>query len=224
MINVNKELFQNFLDNKIVINCQTEDEAIKFLKYCDSQELIWCTLKNLSGDNKWDHHKEETCYRCKNNEITYSPKYYYMNIKKMECKNIITYKELLKKSNTYTGWQILKMIDEGQLKEDMKIIWHNGEDIHREEFVLRNDRCLYSTKYHKEANISYFIHAIGQGYFTIKEKEYVKFDEARNSGKRFKYKEWNEYRYVGKVLYELSKRDNNTINRLMNEKAWEVKN
>lgn len=91
-------------------------------------------------------------------------------------------KEELKK---YAGWEIVKMIAEKQLKEGTKVIWHQKTNTSQTYFILRGDGCLYSAKYHKEAGISFFINAVGhniKGYFTIEQKEYLTFDEARNIG------------------------------------------
>lgn len=95
-------------------------------------------------------------------------------------------------SNTkqYHGEEIIKMIREGNLKEnDNLIAYINGEE--ETIFVIRTD-----------SNGRFYIQEIDSEYddidswdlinmtFSIKEKEYLTFTEAIKSGKKFKHKDW----------------------------------
>lgn len=217
MININKKLFQDFLDNKIVVNCQTEKEAVEFLRYCDSQELKWYDKDALSEDTMWNNYENKTVYNCENFKIEYSDINFYKFKKK---KKIILYKELLQ--NIYIGWEIAKMIAEKQLKEGIKFIWHGN--LIDNEIIFKVHRGLLVREDSKRMmEVQFLINNLDTGYFTIKEKEYVSFDEARKSGKRFKYKEWNTYEDLLRVLwYLLYKHSNEEANNMLDEKAWEV--
>lgn len=222
MININKKLFQDFLDNKIVINCQTEEEAVEFLRYCNLQGIKWCVGKDvLLERTNWNEHKECTCYRCEDYMMRYSYSNYYIS----EKYKVISYKEILEKSNIYVGWQIAKMMAEKQLKNGMKLIWHGNLidneiifDIIHGGHVIRQDSK-------QMMEVQFLINNLDTGYFTIKEKEYITFDAARKSGKKFKYKEWDTYEDLLRVLwYLLYRHSNEEANNMLDEKAWEVEN
>lgn len=80
------------------------------------------------------------------------------------------------KPKTYKGWEILKMIDEGNLKEGDKII--SDADIVYIVDHFTNQRYLNSTN----SNRILTPLALQLRTFTIKEKEYMTFDEARKLG------------------------------------------
>ena len=122
----------------------------------------------------------------------------------------------------YKGWEILKMLDENKLKEGqviiakylgqefklkiniqvsssgekMKILCHNTE-----EPVLIGDLMLAT--------------------FTIP-KSYLTFDKARKAGKRFKHKDWDNYKTFRDVLAALGIYAAYDINQMLDEEAWEV--
>lgn len=217
MINVNKELFQDFLDNNIVINCETEEEAVEFFKYCNSQKIQWAGGSNLLEYTNWNKDEKETCYDCDNMEIQYNSIDYYIHVLE---KNVISYKELIERSNTYTGWQILKMIDERELKEGDKLI-NDCDATYIIDFDNTEEK-LYLRYEDENLNIP-TSKALQFRTFTIKEKEYATFDEARKSGKKFKYKKWDTYEDLLRVLwYLLYKHSNEEANNMLDEKAWEV--
>lgn len=58
------------------------------------------------------------------------------------------------------------------------------------------------------------------GQIVWKRKEYVSFDSARKSGKKFKHKDWEFYQPLPMVLELLSSSEN--INKMLDSKEWEV--
>lgn len=128
-------------------------------------------------------------------------------------------------SKEYYGDEILKMMREGKLKENDRLFGkYDDSDKSINEFIIENDGnnlCLKEiinhTNWHtKEIDFWQLLHVI----FTIKEKEYFTFDEARKSGKKFKYKTWNNYRNIQEVCRKLP--GCMEINKMLDEKAWEV--
>ena len=55
----------DFLKDKITVNCLTEEDAVHFLKILEDEYCIkWIrgSGDNLSDYNNWDIHKNKTCY------------------------------------------------------------------------------------------------------------------------------------------------------------------
>lgn len=122
----------------------------------------------------------------------------------------------------YYGDEILKMIREGKLKEDTKVIFQGDfGDYPKFEYKVRPFECgclgLSQDGGIIKGNILSF------GTFIIQEKEYMTFDEARKSGKRFKHKSMDVFSYrIWDVLKQFEGYSSNDINTMINEKYWEV--
>lgn len=58
-----KEHWDLFLDDKLVVNCETEELAIEFLTYCYDQGMEWNSGDSLKKTN-WDRYENITCYNC----------------------------------------------------------------------------------------------------------------------------------------------------------------
>lgn len=104
-------------------------------------------------------------------------------------------------TNTYHGDEIIKMIREGSLKENDKLIAYiNGEE--ETTFIIKTD-----------SNGRFYIKEVDSEYddvdswdlinmtFSIKEKEYLTFTEAIKSGKKFKHKDWNTIYMTTKEIF-----------------------
>lgn len=111
---------------------------------------------------------------------------------------------------TYKSWEIVKMIQDGILKDHDIIIdkynkWYRVKDIRTGEY----ETDLF---FDDEDNV-----------FTIRTRKYVTFDEAIKSKKYLKYKEWNVFESLKDALYKLGDQYlSREINNMINEKAWEI--
>jgi hypothetical protein len=129
--------------------------------------------------------------------------------------------EWIEEPKQYKGWEVLKMIDEGDLKEGSELISDYGYGYIVKKFGSQDNTLVLSNK---SDSITYLQSpALQMRTFIIKEKEYLNFDEARNSNKKFKYKDWNSFMTIGDIMFKLcSDYHDAEITKLLNEKAWEV--
>ena len=180
---INQELWNEFLNGKIAVNCQTGDEIYSFLDYCNNQNLKWYNGNTAKEALCYDH-KSLTCYKFDTNGLQYSNTYYYKN------KNIkiITYQQLItstenKKIKLYYGDEILTMIRKGEIKRGQKFnIYYNGKKIIGQIFKW-NGIELYNKPDGDNLNLKIQDIVNNQLQFQIIEKEYMTFDEARKLGK-----------------------------------------
>lgn len=116
--------------------------------------------------------------------------------------------EKIEEFKTYKGWEILKMIDEGKLKEGDKYINNNDREFTVEGWL--------------EPTVKAFVTDI----FTIKEKEYMTFMDAVKTGKKFKHKDMEgECKTFGVILSNLAHcYTDDVVSKMVQEKAWEVLN
>lgn len=49
-------------DNKIAVNCKTEEEAVDFCKQMHEHGMKWCTGKSYMEKTNYEKYKGETCY------------------------------------------------------------------------------------------------------------------------------------------------------------------
>lgn len=49
-------------DNKIAVNCKTEEEAVDFCKQMHEHGMKWCTGKSYMEKTNYEEYKGETCY------------------------------------------------------------------------------------------------------------------------------------------------------------------
>lgn len=75
--------WEEFINTKTVVNCDTEDKAKNFLKECRSRGIVWPDNKTgIITRTSWDWYKKETCYGFNfsgNNSLTYADKFFYKN-------------------------------------------------------------------------------------------------------------------------------------------------
>jgi len=126
-----------------------------------------------------------------------------------------------KPQTQFTGWEILKNIDEGFLKEGTKFINEYGVTyIVKKEYENGKDR-LYLGLCNDEHYVT--SQALQFRTFTIKAKEYLTFDEARNSGEPFKHKNMMDFNDdIWEVFEQLRIFGSNKINKMLSEKLWEI--
>jgi len=53
---------QKIIDEKIIIHCETLEDAIIFLREADEFGLKWRNGNSYIEDNEWNSHREQTCY------------------------------------------------------------------------------------------------------------------------------------------------------------------
>lgn len=124
--------------------------------------------------------------------------------------------ELYQESKQLEGWQVLKMISENKIENETNFeLFYNGAK-QIETNVYFKDGKFYDCG--KEISVSDLILFT----FTIKEPEYIKFDEARRTGKRFKHKTWDNYYVLKDALIILNCSSAYDINKMLDEKAWLV--
>lgn len=127
------------------------------------------------------------------------------------------------KSKQYTGIEILQMIKDGQLKEGAELLGYMPDGIQDGIMRIRdsgNGRLYIENVGDRDTDAWDLINMT----FSIKEKEYISFDEARRSGKRFKFKGWEIYCDLKDVLIMMIGCSNDIIQELLNNKVWEVEN
>lgn len=113
-VEINKYLLKGFLENKLVINCETEEEAEMFFKYLINEDCEWNGGRNLLSNTLFEQNKENTCYACSNKTITYASRQHYSYCKR----KIITYKELIGKPSISV--KILSAYSTEELLEEIK--------------------------------------------------------------------------------------------------------
>lgn len=204
---MNKKLWNEFLNGKLAINCRTENQAKKFLKYCEEQGLKWDSGDLITSKTYWSVYNESTCYLYKFNPFMLL----VITQKELFERNgfkIISFKELTKtdeepiEDKQYRGWEILKMIKEGA--KDIYFENNSGIDC----FIDEYGGLRYADG---DSNIG--IDYLLTYTFTIKEKQCLTFDEARKLGKPHHKEE--KYNCCSFTLEEFI--------REIDKKVWEVK-
>lgn len=123
----------------------------------------------------------------------------------------------------YYGDEILKMIREGKLTEGDKLTGHYADEecVDCRLMVYKNPNdTLNIQDIDEQEDIDSW--DLLNMTFQLKQKEYLTFDEARKSGRRFKYRNWIQFQNLREVMLDLSNYDGGSISILLNEKAWEI--
>lgn len=101
-------LFNYIIENNIVIRCDTEEDANKFLQECKNQGVIWTTGKTIDKQNYWHEYEENTCYYIDHNMRVPYDSFQgfvhngYIVISFEEFYKLIQNTELLEKLNQFT--------------------------------------------------------------------------------------------------------------------------
>ena len=61
---MNPDFLSQFQQEKIAVNCQTEDEANEFLYHLHNAGLKWASGSSPIEYNLWSKHSERTAYIC----------------------------------------------------------------------------------------------------------------------------------------------------------------
>lgn len=91
------------LRNGMVVHCDTEEKAIKFLSECENQGCKWLSGYKSCECNHWNMNKENTCYiieNCKSKKNIFYIYYSDLNFFKEHNYHIINF-EHLKFDNKY---------------------------------------------------------------------------------------------------------------------------
>lgn len=93
LINIicNKDLIKEFLENKIVLNCKTKENAQKLLNYLAKNNYLIknnCFSENevIELINTWNTYKKDTCYQYENKSLFFDNKKYYRRKEKKEIR------------------------------------------------------------------------------------------------------------------------------------------
>lgn len=120
----------------------------------------------------------------------------------------------------FKGWEILEKIDKGELKKGTELVSDVGYTYIIYEFQPNNPVIAFKNL---DGTITYpESPALQNRTYTIKEKEYLTFDEAFKSNKLFKHKNFPRLGTIHYVLNELNGYVCEAIMSMLNEKAWEV--
>lgn len=91
--------WEEFINDRILVHCKTEEEAVDFFKKCEKNKEIK-RLKMSSKKTYWECCKERTCYNVSGKVLMYSPKEHYKNYgyKIIEWSDYMNNKEFSKSS------------------------------------------------------------------------------------------------------------------------------
>jgi hypothetical protein len=67
---VNKD-WENFKNDKLAVNCPTEELAKEFVLYCKDNGVAWQD-EEPNDETEWNDYKTNTCYECEDNQLVYS--------------------------------------------------------------------------------------------------------------------------------------------------------
>lgn len=138
---MDKKIWEEFKQEKAVINCETYDEAKEFMKLLyekgHRQGVTNAVEHSQYGVGSWLKHKNKTAYRKSDFGIQWCFKEYY----KKEGYKIYTYKELMNKNNTYNQVRDIKHIKNGrativQIGDKKGIAKCHEEDIDKQDDIV----------------------------------------------------------------------------------------
>lgn len=143
---------------------------------------------------------------------------------KFKGEGIILKQEDVQNQKTYEGWQILKMIKEGKLKEGQELTAILSNEEIGLFVVTIGDNNTYYLRDIKDEEEDVDSWDLLNMTFVVKEKEYLTFEQARKTGKKFKYKDWDNYYPLVNVILKFPYliQNNNDMNKLLDDKVWEI--
>ena len=109
-------IIERFKDERMVVNCKTEEQAKEFIEICYENDMQWGS--NGRSATFWDRYEEEMCYE-------YDIRYLYYSSKEYFGKNgyqIITFDEFMEE---YTGMK--KQFTKDDLKPGMLVEYRDGD-------------------------------------------------------------------------------------------------
>ena len=89
---MNEDIFEQFKNNNAVINCITEEDAAALFEILKNNNIYWRSGNTLNRNKTaWNHNRQNMCYRCNENELSFASVEYYAE----EGKTIYTYEDLI---------------------------------------------------------------------------------------------------------------------------------
>lgn len=85
---------EKILKEKLVINCQTEKEAIELLNAADDYGLSWCNEESYKEKTSYLKYEKETCY------TIHDGVYGNISYQKSHGKSFTTFKKFMNESET----------------------------------------------------------------------------------------------------------------------------
>lgn len=125
-------------------------------------------------------------------------------------------------SNTYNGWEIVKMFENGELLIGTEVIGHAKDCDFKHFFIVDNETVIRDQLTEEEISISFLV---GCEFEIIKPNKFVSFTEALQQGLNIKHKDWDtECTTPQNILNHYTKMSNEDISKDLfgNEKVWEV--
>jgi len=231
---------KEFLEGKLAVNCRAENQCEKFKKWVKSLD------KNIdTGTNDEWEYEENTCYCYDKTFVTlaYDNKEYY----KHNNYKVVTYKQLMYELHHQEYKRKIKKLqgecklsNNTRISQEEKQEYTFAEVVSRikegEEYICTNSGYnIQSIKRDEEGVYFEFDHFGNSKHgntagipddtrFVLKpEHEYMNFEDAAMSGKRFKYKDMDDFKTLKEIVLSLKKYwvDEDIAN-MLNEKAWEV--
>ncbi|HCL4455121.1 TPA: hypothetical protein N2D10_003148 [Clostridium botulinum] len=113
-LKVNEKLWNEFINDKMAVNCRTKKEEELFFKYLNNNGITWNSGYNIfeSGIYEYDNCKNNTCFSMSSDGIQWSEKDFYME----DGYKVISFKELFnlnppKQLSDYTNKELLKELE-----------------------------------------------------------------------------------------------------------------
>lgn len=204
-IQINKELWNEFLSGKVAVNCKNYCEAEKFMEYCEDNNLKWRgTEKEPTKGMVWEN--EGIKYLCDNNKLCY-----YLQNETCGEKEI-TYKEL-------TTSAVKEECTLGEEKKEYSIQEVFGFPVGTEftngiaEFVIKKENEAKVLFLEKDNIACKLTDLWFNQKFALMKDYYMTFEEARKIGIP-KHKEFENREVIKTTIDEL-------INEL-DKKVWYV--
>jgi len=130
-----KEFIEDFRARKVVVNCESKEEAEKFIIFLNTLGYNWCGGNIINVLNRWFENKNKTCFANNydldntiiENDITYSHVNFYKSIgipiiKYKEIQNLIRGEKMVKITVPQTVIKYEKIVDKSTLQECIKIV------------------------------------------------------------------------------------------------------
>ena len=132
----------------------------------------------------------------------------------------VIYKTITQVPQRYSGIEILQMIKDGDLKEGDKFIGYMPTSGNQDGvFTVKSGAKYFYIEDDKDENMDSW--DLLNMTFIIKTKEYMTFDAARKTGKKFKHVDWCDYYKLDDALRTLATYNLEQINEII-DGLWEV--
>ena len=130
---------EDFMDKLFVVNCETEKEAKRFLKYLETKKFYWLNGEKPTKNTCWDSFKKNTCYEGENGFIAIGRKEDF----KVQGYQVIQFKEF---SNVFICDKKIKTLEE-YISDMMNNLNNNMKQIKKES--LKPEEIINNEEYNK---------------------------------------------------------------------------